>query len=325
MPNPTRGSLHNDTFLNDASIAYIQSSTAFVAGRVFPTVSVSKQSGKVAMYSQADFLRNQARKRNAGDPAARTGYRASSTSYTCDEWALAHPIDDQLRANADDPYRPDMDATEFLTANMLLTREVEWVTNFFSTGDIWTGSSDGADLVSGTDFTAWSNAASTPIEDIHSRQARIEAASSVLPNKLVINRHVWFDLKNHPDIVDRVKYTSGEAVTTDTVARLLGLDEVLVASAARNTAAEGLSHSGAYIASDNALLVYAPPSPSLMTPSGGYTLTWSGLIGGKNGQIIERWRDEDAVSDVVRIRATWAHKRIAPSLGAFFKNCSTRA
>ena len=325
MPNPTPGAVHRDTYLTDVSVAYLQSSTKFVADRVFPRVPVLKQSDVVAIYSQADFLRDEVEKRQAGSPAVRTGYRTSSTSYICDEWALAHPIDDQLRANADAPYSPDEDATRFLTQKMLIKREVEFVTNFFTTGNLWTGSSDAADLIGGTDFVRWSNAASAPIEDVHNQQARVEAATGQLPNKLVINRQVWFDLKNHPDIIDRVKHTSGEAVTTDIVARLLGVDDVLVAAAARNTAGEGLTHSGAYIAGDDALLVYAPPSPSLLTPSGGYTFTWTGLIGSNEGQVIERWRDEDAITDIARIRAAWAQKRIAPALGVFFNDCSTRA
>lgn len=324
MPNPTPGAVHVDRLLTNISVAFVQSSTKFVADRVFPRVPVQKQSDVIATYSQADFQRDEVAKRAPGSPAERAGYRTGTTSYVADEWALAHPIDDQVVANADDPFFPRQDAVVFLTQKMLIKREVEWVTNFFSTGNLWTGSSDGADLVSGTDFTAWSNAASNPIEDIHNQQSRIEANTGFLPNKLVINRQVWFDLKNHPDIVDRVKYTSGEAVTQDVVARLLNVDEVLVAGAVRNTAAEGLTVNSTYIAGDEALLVYAASSPSLMNPSGGYTFVWDGLIGSNQGQVIETYRDEDAVSDIVRVRAAWAQKRLAPSVGVLFSNCSTR-
>ncbi len=326
MPNPTPGSVHVDGYLTDASVAYVQSSTNFVAGRVFPNVPVVKQSDKIALYDRGDFLRDEVEKRQAGAHSARAGYRTSSTSYVADEWSLEHPVDDTLRANADDPYRPDEDAATFLAQKMLIKREVEFVTNFFTTGNLWTGSSDAADLIGGTDFIQWSNAASTPIEDIHDKQTRIESATGVLPNKLVINRVVWFDLKNHPDIVDRVKHTSAQSITTQIVAELLGLDEVLVTSAVRNTAAEGNTASGSYIAGDDALLVHTPPAPSLATPAAGYTFVWNGLLAGaNNGQAIERYRDDSAVSDVFRIRAAWAQKRTAPVLGVFFNNCSTRA
>ena len=325
MPNPTVGQVHRDSFLTDTSVAYVQSSTKFIADRVFPRVPVQKQSDRVALYTKEDFLRDEVEKRQAGDSPVRIGYRTSSTQYVCDEWAAEHAIDDQVRANADSPYTPESDATVFLTQKMMIKREREFVTNFFSTGALWTGSSDAGDLIAGTDFTAWSNAASTPIEDVHTQSGRIEKATGFLPNKLVVNRDGWHDLKNHPDIVDRVKYTSREAVSTDLVARLMGLDEILVTAAVRYTGGEGLSTaSGAYIGDDDALLVFAPPAPALMTPSGGYTFVLSGLLGSNEGQVIERYRDDRHRSDIVGIRAAWAQKRIAPPLGVLFNNISTR-
>ena len=324
MPNPTPGQVHVDSLLTDESVAYLQSSTQFVADRVFPLVGVQKASGKIAQYSKADFLRDEAAKRAPGAPSQRAGYGTSSTTYNCDEWDLAHAIDDQVIANADDPYAPESDAVKFLTQKMLISREVQWASKFFSTGNIWTGSSDGADLVSGTDFVAWSNAASTPLEDIANRCVLVEKNTGFLPNKLVVARQGWMDLKNHPDIVDRVKHTSPDAVTTDIVARLMGLDEILVTAGVRNTAGEGLSHSGSYIAGDNALLVYAPESPSLMAPASGLTLVWDGLLGSNTGQVIDRYRDDDAKSEVIRITAAYGHKKVAGDLGVFFTNCSTR-
>lgn len=326
MPNPTPGSVHADGYLTDLSVAFVQSSTNYVASRVFPEVPVQKQSDTIAMYDRGDFLRDEVAKRQAGANSERAGYRTNSTSYVADEWSLEHAVDDQVRANADEPYDVDKAATAFLGQKMLIKREVEFVTNFFTTGNLWTGSSDGADLIGGTDFTQWSNAASTPIEDIHDKQSRIESATGFLPNKLVLNRNVWFDLKNHPDIVDRIKHTSGDAVSQQIVAQLLGLDEVLVTSAVRNTAAEGNTASASYIAGDDALLVYTPSNPSLMTPAAGLTLTWDGLLpGAQNGIGVDTYRDEQAISDIYRIRGAWAQKRVSPVLGAFFNNCSTRA
>ena len=100
---------------------------------------------------------------------------------------------------------------------------------------------------------------------------------------------------------------------------------VLVTGAARVTSQEGSTDVGAYIAGDDALLVYAAPSPSLLQPSGGYTFTWSGLIGSNEGQSIDTRREEGQISDVVRIRGAWAQKRIAPAVGVFFNDVSTRA
>lgn len=323
MPNPTPGAVHVDSLLTNISVGYIQSSTAFIADRVFPRVPVNAQSNKYAIYDQADFLRDTMAVRGPGGRPNRDGFRNSTGTYRADEWALEFPIDDQVRANSQAPYQPEEDGTRFLTQKLLIRREADFVSSFFSTADVWTGSSDGANLIGGTDFTRWSNAASTPIEDVHKQSARIESNTGFLPNTLVLQRQVWFDLKNHPDIVDRVKHTSAESLTTDMVARLFGLDRVLVTGAVVNSGGEGVAGSYDYMAKDHALLVYTTPSPGLMVPSAGYTFVWTGLIGSNEGQVLEMYREDQTVSDILRIRAAWDQKVVAAPVGVLFEDAST--
>ena len=71
--------------------------------------------------------------------------------------------------------------------------------------------------------------------------------------------------------------------------------------------------------------MHTPATPGLLTPAAGYTLVWSGLVGSNDGQVIDRYREERAKSDIIRITGAWAQKRIAPDLGVFFNNCSTRS
>jgi hypothetical protein len=326
MPNPTPGAVHVDGLLTDFSVGFVQSNDKFVADKVFPLVPVMKRSDRYATYNQSDFQRDDVAVRAQGSAANRVGFRTDNTNtYFCDEFALEFAVDDQVRSNQDGPYNVDEDAVKFLAQKMLIRRELDFVTKFMSTQELWDGSSDGSNLISGTDFTAWSNAASTPIEDILKEQSLVESKTGFLPNKLVLNRLVWNDLMQHPDIVDRVKHTSDAPISQGIVARLMGLDEILVASAISSTNAEGMANAGSYIVKDNALLVYSPSSPSLMTPSGGYTFAWSGLLAGANyGQVIERYRDDRSVSDVFRIRSAWDQKIITAACGVVFENCSTR-
>ncbi|MCI0544992.1 MAG: hypothetical protein L0Z49_11195 [Actinobacteria bacterium] len=327
MPNPTPGSVHVNGLLTDISVAFIQSSTKFVAPKVFPMVGVQKQSDVYATYSRADFFRDEVERRAAGSAYRRLGYRTDNTAnYRCEEFGAEHPIDDQLRANADAPYNPERDAVQFLTQKMLIRMERDWTAKFFSTGNIWTGSSDGADKVGGTDFTRFSNAASSPIEVVQTDMREVEEKTGFLPNKLVIGRQVWYDLRNHPDVVDRYKHTSADSITTAMVARLFELDEILVSGAVHNTAAEGVAHVGAHIASDNMLLVYSAPSPSLMLPSGGYTFMWNGLVrGANNGVAIETYREDQVSSDIIRVKGAWDHKVVTADIGIFYTDASTNA
>jgi hypothetical protein len=51
------------------------------------------------------------------------------------------------------------------------------------------------------------------------------------PNILVIGPHVLQALRNHPEILDRIKYTERGIVTEDLIASLLGVEKILVSYA----------------------------------------------------------------------------------------------
>ncbi len=106
------------------------------------------------------------------------------------------------------------------------------------------------------------------------------------------------------------------------------IDQLLVMDAVKNTGAESSSEgagainageSNAFIGGKAALLVYAAPSPSLMTPSGGYSFSWTGFMGaGALGQRIKRFRMEHLESDRIEIQMAYTQKIIAPEAGTFF-------
>ena len=111
--------------------------------------------------------------------------------------------------------------------------------------------------------------------------------------------------------------TTGPAVTTeDAIARLVGVDRVLVAYGV---------HSGGFIAPKNALLSYAPPSPSTMTPSAGYTFMWRGLTSGlgESGMEITRYRMENLKADVVELQMAYTHKVVSKDMGYLFNGIVT--
>ena len=131
MPQPTTGDVHIDAILTNMSIAFMQDQDHFVAGKVFPTVPVQKQTDKFFTYTQDDFFRDQVQYRADGTESAGTGYGLSTDSYSAQVWALHKDIGDQVRANSDAPLSPDQDATRFITQQMLLRQEIDWASNYF--------------------------------------------------------------------------------------------------------------------------------------------------------------------------------------------------
>lgn len=315
MPNPALESVHVNRPLTNISVAYIQQASQFVASRVFPVVPVAKRSDSYFIYSKGDWFRSDAQKRAPGTESAGSGYRLTTATYSCDVYAIHKDVDDQIRENSDSPLNPDRDATQYVTHQLLLKRELEWASTFFTTG-VWTGSSSSTDITPGT---KWDDAASTPIEDVRKEVVAITEKTGYRPNVFVMGPEVWKALVDHPDVLDRVKYTQRDVPTEALLAQLFGVDRVLTAWATRNTAQEQAADSMDFVFGKNALLVYAAPNPSLMTPSGGYIFAWTGYTGaGPEGNRISRFRMDHLRSDRIEGEMAFDMKVVASDVGCFF-------
>lgn len=314
MPQPTSSDVHVDAILTNISTAYIQNQSNFIANQVFKSLPVEKQSDKFYVYTKGDWFRDEAELRAPASPSAGSGYNLSTSNYSCDVYAFHKDVDDQTRANADAPLSPDRDATEFITQRMLLRREIQWTSDFFTTS-VW-----GTDVVGGTDFTAWSTyASSDPIEDVETGKATILTSTGMMPNTLVMGYNVFRKLRNHPDIIDRIKYTSSNTVDTATIARLLGVERILVSRAVKNTANEGASVSMANVAGNNAMLCYVAPSAGVLTPTAGYSFEWRGVSDGLGQSVgVSRFRMPELRADRIESQMAWDNKVVGSDLGYFF-------
>ena len=314
MAQPTTNDVHVDAILTNISVAYIQDQKAYIASQVFPTIPVEKQSDKYFLYSKGDWFRDEAQKRAPATESVGSGYSLSTSTYSADVYAFHKDVDDQVRANADSPLNVDRDATEFVTQRMLMRQEVQWTSDFFTTS-IW-----------GTDKTVdnlWSDyTASDPIGDVETGKATILNSTGYLPNTMVLGYDVFRQLRHHPDIVDRVKYTSAENVTEDILARFFGVDRILVARAIRNTGREGAANAFSNIAGKNCALYYVAPTPGLLTPSAGYSFAWRGVSDGMGANVgITRFRMPELRADRIEAQMAWDNKVIATDLGYFFPSC----
>jgi hypothetical protein len=314
---PSRADVHVNRPLTNISIAFLQRAENFVADRVFPNIPVTKQSDRYFTYDRGEFNRDEMELRAPGTESAGGTYTIDNTpTYFAETRAFHKDIPDPIRANADTPLSPDREATEYLTHKALINREVNWAAAYFATG-VWTVDLTGVAAAPGANqFLQWNDAASTPIEDIRTAKRNILESTGFMPNKLVLGRPVFDTLVDHPDIVarlDRGQTPVGPALATrDRLAAIFEVDEVLVMDAIQNTAAKGATNVHAFIGGNAALLTYAAPSPGLMTPSGGYTFSWTGLLGASaSGMRVKRFRIEALESDRVEIENSYDQALIA--------------
>jgi hypothetical protein len=322
MSQPTISQVHVDAILTNASVAYIQSADNFIATKVFPVVPVDKQSDLYFKYTKEDWFRDDARLRADGTEAATSGYGLSTDSYYAYVYAVKKAIGDQTMANFDNPLDPMRDGAKF-TAQLILNRmENQFVTDFVTTGIWGTDYTGVAGSPSTGEFKQWSDLAnSDPIQDIETGKAAILSTTGFEANKLVLGYDVYKTLRNHPDIIDRVKYTGNQVPDTAYLAQLFGVDEVLVAKAVKNTAAEGQSGSFSFAFGKAAMLVHAAPNPGLLTPSAGYTFMWRGVSEGLGLTVgTKQYRLEQYASTYIESQVAFANKVVAKDLGVYFSS-----
>lgn len=273
MPfEPDVQDVHIDQLLTDISIASLNDPEDYVGTKVFPALTVNKQTNLIPIYDMDAWLADEAKPRSPATESEGSGWTVDNTRYACENFAFHKDVPVEVRANADSPFRIDEEAAMYVVDRMLMKMEVKFGADFFK-ASVWSGNKD----LAGSGNKKWSDTTSPLFVDIE--DAKISMGDKIVkePNIAVISRNVWKAWKLHPNLLDRMKTTSDKFVTLDLAARAFELDRILMAKALKKTNKEGQTLTKARILTSGCLLLYVTPRPALMTPTAGYTFYWTAL------------------------------------------------
>lgn len=313
--------------------AYIQDASEFIADKVFPVINVQKRSSNYYTFDRSSWYRSDAHERAPATVSVGGGFTMSQAPlYNCRVYAFHKDIDDQTRAEHETNGLIDIEqvSTRFVTRQLLLKRELVWAATYFATG-VWGRNLTGvAGAPAASQVRQWSDAASTPIDDIQNESLRVLELTGLEPNTLVITPRVQRALRRNPQVLDAAKAFPGASgggapnVTDQMLADALGIDRIVVAKTIVNNAPEGAADIFAPLYGRHALLVHTPPAGarSIEMPAGGYIFTWDGYddAGGFNGERIVSFRIPEIRSDRVEGEMAFDMRQVAPDLGVFFAN-----
>jgi len=331
MPMLTPSQVHLDKPLTDMTLAYLQDESNFIADKVFPIVNVDKQSDKYYIYDRENFNRSGQRKLLAPRTAPeRVGMAISNSNYFCDVYGLATDFDQQTLANEDAALDIRSAGATMLAHNMLIDREKDFVTNFFSTG-VWTtewdGDSNGS--ITSPEVVYWDDYDnSTPIQDVTEMRRTIQLASGGFkPNTMVVGKAVRDALINNPQILARLNggatVTNTALITDAKLAEIFEVENFYIMEAIENTSAEGATESNSFIGGKHAMLCYTPSSAGLMTPASGVTFAWNSLPGASfAGLTVESFTDDalrrEGIAEEIQVKMSYDMKVVGADLGGFF-------
>jgi hypothetical protein len=290
--NPTgSGNVHIDEVLTNISVGW--SNEALVGERLFPVVQVRKQSDKYYTFGREAWLPESGDYRAPGTEANEIpGLAVSLDTYYAQEHALQIPVTDEERENADSPLSPDRDGTELVTSKIMLGREK-------AMSDLVRDASQYAtdmtvDLSAGTD-TQWDEANGDPIADIKDGRHAMHANVFMEPNTAIIPYQVMSVLEDHPDFIERIKYSERAILTPELIAAVVGLPNIIVPGTGIATSASLIP---SYLWGKDVILAWVPPRPGLRIPAFGYEFVWG--YGGGRAMATDRWREEKRKSDIIR-------------------------
>lgn len=313
--SPTTSDVHVNQMLSNISIGY--TNPTYIADSIFPMVFVNKQTDIIPEYNQDYWFRDDSTQIAEGGEAPEVGYKVTTTdTYYCQKYGARHFISKERRANEDSPFNSDRDAVNLVTEKLMMRRERQFVSEFWTTS-VWT-----TDVTGGSTVTKWSDfGASDPIEDIRTYKRTVRRLIGRDPNTLVLGDLTRDRLVDHPDILDRIKYTQRGVVNVDLLATLFDVNRVLVGESIYTTTDEEAS-TQSYSSNwdDDALLIYVPDTPALFTPSAGYTFIWRTGMQGGGAQYIRKYEDTAKNGDYVEVRSYYDMKQTVANAGCFFSD-----
>lgn len=306
MPNPSSSlaTLRPDLAESFMEFDLEAEKAGYVAQRVFPIVSVASQAGKFGKIPLAQLLQQRDTKRAPGSGYARGGFQFTDASFACEEHGAEEPIDDRERKMYNDYFDADVIGAMRAYGFVLRNAEQRVADATFNTST-WTGAS----LTTDVSGVPWATIATAkPLTNVEAAVQKVYDGSGLWPNALVINKKVFRNLRNTPEVIDRIA-SSGAGnrnlasdVTVDMLAQAFDLDYVIVAGGSKNTATEGQTAAAGQIwSSTYAMVCRVATTQDMREPCIGRTFHWA-EDGSSPGGTIEQYRDETVRGDVIRVR-----------------------
>ena len=298
------GSVHIDVALTNISLGY--PNNGMVGESLFPVVRVRKQSDLYYEFGREGWLPEDDLRAPGAEAVEIPGLKVSTNPYFCFERALQIAVTDEERENADTPLSPDRDGTELVTSKLLLKREQRMKDLVTDATKYAAGHS--VTLAGTSQWNDYTN--STPIADLKAGLRKVHSVLFMEPNTAVIPYEVMSQLEDHPDFIERIKYSQPGVITADIIASVVGLQRIIVPGLGYNAATNpNAAVSLAYLWGKDVVLAWVPPRPGLKTPAFAYEFNWR-FPGGRE-QVVVRWRENRRESDIIRVKRRYDLRMIA--------------
>jgi hypothetical protein len=317
-------------YLTNLSMAHFANPDSFVARKVFPICPVGLSASYYYKFNKEDLARDNVRVKPAFGKVQPAIIGQTDDTYKCEVHQIILGIDqietlNYTRSRAPGVANPRAAKVKVVTEQMLIHMDVWFANSFFKSGvwaNEWTGVASGP---TGNQFLKFTSANFDPVNFFDTRAREMEQVGRRAPNCLVLGVDAFLALKNHPDILERVKYTGSTAnpavVNANVLAQLFGIERIVVLKSTYNAAGIGGEDMQFICSPDSALLCYVTSSPTIDEPSAGYIFAWD-MLGNGNHVALDQYEGEKGIhAEFIEGLMSFDMKKTADDMAMFFTAC----
>jgi hypothetical protein len=216
-----------DPILSEVAQGYKNADLVGMA--LFPRVPVGQRGGKIITFGKEAFrLYNTGRTPGSNTKRVQFGY--AGAPFALEQHALEGVVPVENMDEAAAVPGIDLGAGAIGQTQDIIALRLEYAQAVLATTAANYAASNKITLA-GVDQWSDFSGTSDPIDDIEVAKEAVRAQIAKRPNTVVMGAAVFAKLKQHPKIVDRIKYTGRDVATTDLLASLFGVKQVLVGDA----------------------------------------------------------------------------------------------
>lgn len=281
----------------------------FIGAQVMPLYVADVRSGEYLKINlgQSEALNDDATKIAPGSAYPRVSRKFVSDTFTTTEFGLEEILPDQTQRDLARFLDVEVAIADMLLSQIQIGHETRVAAASFA--------ANGLTAISGAGATAAYTEANITSFDLPAdvAAAKLELAKvGVLPNTLILSATLFERVRRSTKVQNQmfgvVATNSTRLLSEQEVAQAVGVDQVLVGRAPKNSAAKGKSYSGSFIWNDTYIALAHVVGGEFAAGGFGRSILWG--ADSPVPFVAETYRDEARRSNVLRVRQHVSEKVI---------------
>lgn len=213
-----------------STVAQGYKNSEMIAQALFPIVGTPLRGGKILSFGKEDFMLY-ATKRAPGENTKRIQFGYAGLPYSLEDFSLEGQVPKEVYEDAS--VMPGIDHGEVAVNKVqdIMFLRLEYAASVIARNASNYGAGNKVTKSGTGQWSDFTSGISDPVADIETAKEAVRAATGKRPNTVIMGAAVFAKCKQHPKIVDRIKYTQKDVATPELLAALFGVDRVLIGDA----------------------------------------------------------------------------------------------